>query len=226
MKALAINPRTVYGSLMHHRAEWAAMQEQAGKAPYNKLPTAPVLYIKPANTFLNFDQALRLPPACTQVQARACLALIFESNHSNTRIKPAGFAIKTEAATVRQMALFCDFTQAQPSWYRPPLRFNAFDGSLALPACSRPADEAALQTAVIETWVNGQCAHRYSAADWVCSAQDQLQAVSRFIAWEDGDVLMLGCPPDAPWVRAGDVVQTRWSKEVFTRTTVLAGEQA
>jgi 2-keto-4-pentenoate hydratase/2-oxohepta-3-ene-1,7-dioic acid hydratase in catechol pathway len=52
------------------------------------------------------------------------------------------------------------------------------------------------------------------------TAREQLQAVSEFIAWEAGDVLMLGCPPDAPLVKAGDVVETRTAGQVFTRTVI------
>jgi 5-oxopent-3-ene-1,2,5-tricarboxylate decarboxylase / 2-hydroxyhepta-2,4-diene-1,7-dioate isomerase len=219
-------PKTVYGSQMHHRAEWTAMQEQGMQPPYNKLPAAPVLYIKPATTFHGFDQSLRLPQGCQQVQARACVGLLFEPNPASVLIESAQSAIKNRAYMVKQAALLCDFTQSQPSLYRPPLRFNAFDGSLALPQFWRPWPASELPAARIETWVNGQYVHHYSAADWICSAEDQIQSVSRFIGWEAGDVLMMGCPPDAPWVKAGDVVETRWNNHVFTRTTLLPGDAA
>jgi 2-keto-4-pentenoate hydratase/2-oxohepta-3-ene-1,7-dioic acid hydratase in catechol pathway len=52
-----------------------------------------------------------------------------------------------------------------------------------------------------------------------------LHAASEFIAWQTGDVFMLGCPPDAPLVKAGDVVETRMNGHIFTRT-IIAQEAA
>ncbi len=216
---------TVYGSLMHHRAEWMLLGDRAHAAPYNKPPQAPVLYIKPANTFTPFGQSLHLPAGVERVQARSCLGLYCEGFEA-LALAPSHHNAMKEIANEASIALLCDFTLEQPSFYRPPLRFNAFDGSLALPqAWIRPSMDT-LPAAQIETWVNGECVQRYSAADWIRSAEEQWREVSRFIAWEAGDVLMMGCPSDAPWVQAGDVVEARMNGQVFTRTRVAAGAAA
>jgi 5-oxopent-3-ene-1,2,5-tricarboxylate decarboxylase / 2-hydroxyhepta-2,4-diene-1,7-dioate isomerase len=221
-----MNLQTVYGSLMHHRAEVMALGEQVNQPPYNKAPSAPVLYIKPANTFNAFGQTLRLQDQQTQLHARTCVGLILERNRSVDQSDSAQNAIKLIANMACRIALFCDFSHPQASFYRPPLRFNAFDGSLALPQSSLPWQPESLQSEHIETWVNGHCVQRYSTADWVCSATQQLEAVSAFIAWEAGDVLMLGCPLDAPLVQVGDVVEARMSGQVFTRTVIALEELA
>jgi 5-oxopent-3-ene-1,2,5-tricarboxylate decarboxylase / 2-hydroxyhepta-2,4-diene-1,7-dioate isomerase len=212
---------TVYGSLMHHRAEWDLLGERAHAAPYMQPPQAPVLYIKPANTFTLFGQSLHWPAGAARIQARCCLGLYLESFEALAVAESNDSATKN-VSTEPSIALLCDFTLEQPSFYRPPLRFNAFDGSLALPQAwvRQPIDS--LAAAQIETWVNGQCVHHYLAADWIRSARAQWREVSRFIAWEAGDVLMMGCPSDAPWVRAGDVVEARMNGQVFTRTELVA----
>jgi 5-oxopent-3-ene-1,2,5-tricarboxylate decarboxylase / 2-hydroxyhepta-2,4-diene-1,7-dioate isomerase len=218
--------QTVYGSLMHHRAELQAMKDAAHQPPYNALPKAPVLYIKPANTFNPFGQTFYLPHAHTQIQARACVSLIYKPNQPLAGIESAQNATKNVVRDDWAIAALCDFSLPHTSFYRPPLRFNALDGSLALPQTWLEWPQHGLQDQRIETWVSGQCAHAYSSADWLASAQAQLEAVSEFIAWEAGDVLMLGCPPDAPLVKAADVVETRLDGQVFTRTVIATESTA
>jgi 5-oxopent-3-ene-1,2,5-tricarboxylate decarboxylase / 2-hydroxyhepta-2,4-diene-1,7-dioate isomerase len=212
--------QTVYGSLMHHRAELAAIGDAVHQPPYNAPPKAPVLYIKPANTFCAFGETMRLPAAQPQIHARACVGLIYQPNRPVAGINTAQGAIKNIVLQDWQYALLCDFTLPHSSFYRPPLRFNALDGSLAAPQNWFAWPDDGLRSERIETWVNGELVHSYQTADWLRSAQDHLHAVSEFIAWETGDVLMLGCPPDAPLVKAGDVVETRMNGHTFTRTTI------
>ncbi|MBS7808828.1 fumarylacetoacetate hydrolase family protein [Variovorax sp. PCZ-1] len=212
---------TVYGSLMHHSAELQALGDASYEAPYNAPPHAPVLYIKPANTFNPFGQALRLSAAHAPIHARACIGLNYRPNQPVAGVETAQDAIKNIVIEDWRIALFCDFSLPHSSFYRPPLRFNALDGSLGLPQASASWSENDLKDQRIETWVNGVCAHRYQTSDWTCSALEQLQRVGEFIAWEAGDVLMLGCPPDAPLVKAGDVVEARMNGQVLTRTVIL-----
>ncbi len=221
-----MKPSTVYGSLMHHRAELQALAEAAHQPPYNAPPQAPVLYIKPANTFGDWGDAFHLPTAQTQVLARACAGLIYSPNQPTAVIKSIQYATNNIAIEDWKLALLCDFTLPHTSYYRPPLRFNALNGSLALPRHWIDWPAQGIDHLLIETWVNGQCAHSYNSADWLLCAREQLQAVSEFIAWESGDVLMLGCPPDAPLVSAGDVVEARLNDDVFTRTLIAPPETA
>lgn len=215
-----MTPSTVYGSLMHHRAELDALGDAATKSPYNAPPKAPVLYIKPANTFHAFGGVMPLPAAHAHIQARTCVGLIYWPNPASAGIHTAQDDTKSIAFDDWKMALLCDFSLPHESFYRPPLRFNALDASLALPQRWVQLQSNDLDSLRIETWVNGRCAHSYRSADWLSSAQTHLRAVSEFIAWEKGDVLMLGCPPDAPLVQAGDSVETRLGSDVFTRSAI------
>ncbi len=220
LNALSDPLATVYGSLMHHRTELQALGESAHQAPYLAPPQAPVLYIKPANTFSHFDSHIALPAGHAQLRARACVGLLFKQNQHVAGIKYAQNAIDLIVNNAFEVSLFSDFSIPHESFHRPPVKFNAFDGSLGLPAQSIETASVELSKLQIETWVNGVCQHRYSSADWLLSALEQLQAVSEFIAFEAGDVLMMGCPPDAPLVQAGDVVEVRMSDYTFTRNQI------
>ncbi len=211
-------PSTMYGSLMHHCAELDALSDAAHQSPYNAPPKAPVLYIKPANTHLAFGKSFSMPAQHLQIVARACVGLIYKPNSPLASVNTAQGAIKNIVIQDWHVALYCDFTLPHSSFYRPPLCFNALDGSLALPQNALPFSALDLSNLHIETWINGTRAHRYASSDWLASAQEQLREVSEFIAWETSDVLMLGCPPDAPLVKAGDVVETRMNGQIFTRT--------
>jgi 5-oxopent-3-ene-1,2,5-tricarboxylate decarboxylase / 2-hydroxyhepta-2,4-diene-1,7-dioate isomerase len=217
-----MNLQTVYGNLMHHGAELVALGDAAFQAPYNAPPQAPVLYIKPANTFCAFDGAMHLPAAHTHLRARACVGLLFTQNQPVAGIKSAQDATELIVNRTISISAFCDFTLPHESFLRPPVKFNALDGSLGLPREDAPIAITGLERLSIETWVNGACVHRYSSIDWLRSVQEQLCAVNAFIAFEAGDVLMLGCPPDAPLVKVGDVVEVRVASQIFTRTRVEA----
>ncbi len=222
MKPLPFNQplATVYGSLLHHRAELSALGQAAHQPPYEALPRAPVLYIKPANTLSAFAASIALPAGHLQLRARACLGLFFKQNRQLAGMNTAQYAINLIVNDAIQMSLLCDFTVPHESFHRPPVKYNAFDGSLGLPALSFEADSVDLDDLLLETWVNGVCQHSYRSADWLFPAAQQLQAVSEFIAFEAGDVLMLGCPPDAPLVQAGDLVEVRMNGHILTRNTI------
>jgi 5-oxopent-3-ene-1,2,5-tricarboxylate decarboxylase / 2-hydroxyhepta-2,4-diene-1,7-dioate isomerase len=211
---------TVYGSLMHHRAELAALGDAAHQPPYNTPPQAPVLYIKPANTLSDFDARIVLPAGYAQLRARACVGLFFKQKWQVAGKNTAHSAINFIANNVVDIALLCDLTVPHTSFHRPPVKFNAFDGSLGLPSHSIEVSSLDLQNLRIETWVNGIAAHHYSSTDWLTTASQHLQAVSELIAFEAGDVLMMGCPPDAPLVQAGDVVELRMNGHTFTRNPI------
>ena len=148
-------PTTVYGSLMHHRTELVALGEAVHASPYNAPPKAPVLYIKPANTHGAFGGEMPLPFEQRQICARACVGLIYKPNKPIAGIESAISAIKNIVMGDWQIALLCDFTLPHSSFYRPPLRFNALDGSLALPQDWQAWPRNGLDDARIETWVNG-----------------------------------------------------------------------
>jgi 5-oxopent-3-ene-1,2,5-tricarboxylate decarboxylase / 2-hydroxyhepta-2,4-diene-1,7-dioate isomerase len=201
--------RTVYGCLMNHPAEHAALGAALHAKPYGAPPRAPVLYIKPSSTFSKPGAALAWP--VPHMQVRACVGLFIEEKGLLPGIKSNDLAIDLIAN------VFGDFTRPQLDYFRPPVKFNALDGSLGLPAKWQRISAQALLQERIETWINGRCVHRYAVGELLRSPLQLLQEASTFIEFEPGDVLLLGCTPDAPLMQPGDQVQVR--------SALLAGAQ-
>jgi len=60
--------RTVYGTLLNFRSELETLGAQVNEPPYGAPPKAPVLYIKPANTWSRNGAAIALPARVTQAE--------------------------------------------------------------------------------------------------------------------------------------------------------------
>jgi 5-oxopent-3-ene-1,2,5-tricarboxylate decarboxylase/2-hydroxyhepta-2,4-diene-1,7-dioate isomerase len=195
---------TVYGTLMNFADEHAALAAQMNAPPYQAAPQAPVLYIKPANTFSAHGSAIALPQHVLQVQVRACIGLIFKSNTPLAQWNIAQAAIQNIAS----MVLLSDLTIPHESFYRPPVKFNCLDGFLCAGQAPSPLSNLAmLDDLTVTVRINGAVVHTFSTAHMVRSAAQLVNDVAEFINLQSGDVLLLGSPFNAPLARAGDVVE-------------------
>ncbi|TNF63431.1 MAG: fumarylacetoacetate hydrolase [Burkholderiales bacterium] len=196
MKPDAYLPRgTVYGTLLNFRRERALWAPRMHEAPYKAPPTAPVLYIKTANTFTHSGQAIVLPAGTGEVEVAASLGLV------------AG-----EAGRVVGAVLFNDLAIAHESYYRPPVKFRCVDGFLGVGDTVRPVDDlSALASLLLELRVNGVMRQRSALADLVRDATTLWADVGAFQTMRAGDVLMVGtdCLDDGtrPRVKEGDAVE-------------------
>jgi 5-oxopent-3-ene-1,2,5-tricarboxylate decarboxylase / 2-hydroxyhepta-2,4-diene-1,7-dioate isomerase len=195
---------TVYGTLMNFACEHAALAEQMPQPPYKAAPQVPVLYIKTANTFSVHGSAITLPAHIHHVQVRASVGLVFQQNKAFDQSNDAQAAINNVAFLV----LLNDLTVPHASFYRPPVRFKCIDGFL----CAGPTAQAvhglsSLDALTITVRVNGLVVQTFSTASMVRSASQLVHDVAEFIDLQNGDVLMLGSPFDAPLARAGDTVE-------------------
>jgi 5-oxopent-3-ene-1,2,5-tricarboxylate decarboxylase/2-hydroxyhepta-2,4-diene-1,7-dioate isomerase len=190
---------TVYGTLMNFADEHAALAAQMNAPPYKAAPQAPVLYIKTANTFSAHHGAIALPAHVSQVQVRACIGLIFQSNQAVGQSNIAQAAINTIASVV----LFDDLTVPHESFYRPPVKFKCLDGFLCagqLPHAVGNLNE--LDAASITVRINGAVVQTFSMADTLRKAAQLVADVAEFIDLQNGDVLLLGSPFNAPLAKA------------------------
>lgn len=187
---------TVYGTLLNFQSEHALWAPRMNEAPYKAPPTAPVLYIKTANTFTAAGHSIALP-AGQPVSVAATLGLVMGANG------------------VTGAVLFNDVAIVHESYYRPPVKFQCVDGFLGVgPECvplQRLGGLDGLSGLVLELRING--VHRQTTAltELVRDAGTLLADVNAFMTLRSGDVLMLGsdCLPDGtrPLVHAGDTVE-------------------
>ena len=68
---------TVYAVLLNHRDAVAAVGDAAHAAPYDKPPVAPVLYLRPANTWSATGATVVLPDDVDAVDVEATVGIVF-----------------------------------------------------------------------------------------------------------------------------------------------------
>jgi 5-oxopent-3-ene-1,2,5-tricarboxylate decarboxylase/2-hydroxyhepta-2,4-diene-1,7-dioate isomerase len=187
----------VLGVLMNHRPALAALGEAVNQAPYKAAPQAPVLYVKPRNTWLASGGAVGVPSDAPELELGATLAAVIgRSVHA----VPAAQALDHVAGWL----LVADVCVPHAVYYRPSLRWQVRDGfcprgPAVVPRSAVPQPDAL--TIMVE--VDGQAVHQAPTGDRARDIATLIAEVSGFMTLSPGDVLMLGVAAGAPRVRAG-----------------------
>jgi 5-oxopent-3-ene-1,2,5-tricarboxylate decarboxylase/2-hydroxyhepta-2,4-diene-1,7-dioate isomerase len=169
--------RTVYGTLLNFREEVAAWSAKMNQAPYQAPPKAPVLYIKPANTWSANGAAIAVPARVPEVEIGATIAMVMKS-----------------AQEIAGYVLMNDLSIPHDSFFRPPVKFKCLDGFLGVGDRVRARNEAGDPAIFkLEVRVNGELKQTVRFADLVRPAEQLLADVSEFMTLQPGDALMLGC---------------------------------
>ena len=166
---------TVYGTLLNFKTELAAMQPQMSQPPYKAPPHAPVLYVKPANTWSANGASITVPARVPDVEIGATIAMVV-SGGLNSQIR---------------YVLMNDFSIPHNSFFRPPVKFKCLDGFLGIGSQTIEADMP--EDFKLEVRVNGDLVQSLDFSQLVRPASQLLADVSEFMTLHDGDVLMLGC---------------------------------
>lgn len=186
-----VNRGTVYGTLMNFRGELEALGDRINEPPYQAPPKAPVLYIKPANTWTENGGAIPLPAHVPEVEIGATVAMVMKSAR-----EIAGFVLMNDVSIPHE------------SLFRPPVKFKCLDGFLGIGDRIRARNEAGDPAVFkLEVRVNGELKQTVRFSQLLRSADQLLADVSEFMTLGEGDMLMLGCDVGRPRVRVGDRVQ-------------------
>jgi 5-oxopent-3-ene-1,2,5-tricarboxylate decarboxylase/2-hydroxyhepta-2,4-diene-1,7-dioate isomerase len=190
----------VYGALLNQRGALAALGAAASQPPYQAPPRAPVLYIKPRNTLNGPAGAVAVPADAPELEVGATLGVVI--GRTACRVA-AGEALEFVAG----YTIVNDVSVPHTSFYRPSIRLKARDGFCCIGpvvvARARIADPDALD---IRVYVDGQLAQSGSTRDLVRPVRQLIADVTEFMTLAAGDVLLVGVPPGAPRVRAGQGV--------------------
>jgi 5-oxopent-3-ene-1,2,5-tricarboxylate decarboxylase/2-hydroxyhepta-2,4-diene-1,7-dioate isomerase len=192
---------TVLGVLMNHRPALAALGDAAHQPPYKAPPQAPVLYVKPRNTWLASGGAVVVPADAPELIFGATLAAVIG------RVAK-GVAAADALAYVAGWLLVGDVFVPHEVFYRPSLRWRVRDGFCPLGAHVVPC--AAVPTPddlTLTVAVDGQTVHESGTGDRVRDIATLIADVSAFMTLNPGDVLMTGVAHGAPRVRAGQGVR-------------------
>jgi 5-oxopent-3-ene-1,2,5-tricarboxylate decarboxylase/2-hydroxyhepta-2,4-diene-1,7-dioate isomerase len=200
---------TVYGTLMNFRGEHEALAAQMNEAPYQGAPQAPVLYVKPANTWTENGRSIVLPADVPEVEVGASIAMVMKS-----------------AREVEGYVLVNDLSVPHDNFYRPPVKSKCIDGFLGIGDRIRARNEAGDPAVFkLEVRINGELKQTVRFAHLVRSADKLLADVSEFMTLGPGDLLMLGCDVGRPRARAGDRIDISMPA-LGTLTNALVAEAA
>ncbi|TWO70982.1 fumarylacetoacetate hydrolase [Caenimonas sedimenti] len=200
---------TVYGTLMNFRGELDAIGAKMSEPPYKAPPQAPVLYVKPANTWSENGAVIHLPAHVPEVEIGATVAMVMKS-----------------ATEVAGYILLNDLSVPHDNFFRPPVKTKCLDGFLAIGDRVRARNEAGDPAVFkLQVKVNGELKQTVRFAELVRSADKLLADVSEFMSLRPGDMLMLGCDTGRPRARAGDRIEISMPA-LGTLANTLAAEAA
>ncbi|MEX8192900.1 fumarylacetoacetate hydrolase family protein [Comamonas guangdongensis] len=194
--------RTVYGVLLNDRATVERLSPQFDSAPYKAAPKAPVLYIKPRNTFAADGAAVAVPAEPGELRIDATIGLVL--GKAATRVS-ADEALSHVAGFV----LASDLTLPHENYYRPAIRQRDRDGFCPMSRLLQGEAGFELDRATLSIAINGRRVYERSFAALVRPAAQLIADVSEFMTLAVGDVLLLGPGEASPLARAGDTVLIR-----------------
>lgn len=203
---------TVYGTLLNFSAEMAALQSQMSAPPYKAAPQAPVLYIKPANTWSAHGATIAVPQRVPQVEIGATIGMVISASFLHLAdVNNPSSATYSIANQPIQFVLMNDLSIPHSSFFRPPVKYKCLDGFLGIGSQTVSAQASGdPKDFKLEVRVNGEVVQRLDFSQLVRPAAKLLADVSEFMTLRAGDVLMLGCDclPNGkrPLARVGDVI--------------------
>lgn len=190
---------TAYGALLNDSATLQRLAPQFGCAPYKAAPVAPVLYIKPRNTFARDGAAVAVPSAPGEVRIDATIGLVI--GQAATRV-----TVQQAMAHVAGFVVASDVTLPHENYYRPAIRQRDRDGFCPMSAPLAGGGGFDPDKARLLVHINGQIAYVRSFSTLVRPAAQLIADVSEFMTLAAGDVLLLGPGEASPLARAGDQV--------------------
>lgn len=180
---------TVFGTLLNFRSELEALGDKVNEPPYK----APVLYIKPANTWSADGDEIPVPANVPQVEVGATVAMVMKA-----------------PGVVAGYVLMNDLSVPHASFFRPPVKYKCLDGFLGIGSMMLARGEGVDPSRlVLEVRVNGQLRQTVAFNHLVRGPERLLADVSEFMTLAAGDALMLGCDVGRPMARVGDRIEIR-----------------
>ncbi len=195
-----LEPGTVYGTLLNDRAMVERLTPQFDSAPYKAAPKAPVLYIKPRNTFAAEGAAVEIPHTPGEVRIDATIGLVIGRSATGVRVDQA-------MGHVAGFVVVSDVTLPHENYYRPAVVQRNRDGFCPMSRMFRDQVGFDLDNATLSVSINGERAYERSFATLVRPAAQLIADVSEFMTLAAGDVLLLGPGEGSPLARAGDRIK-------------------
>ena len=191
----------VYGVALNFRAALDSLGEKMNRDPYKKPPEAPVLYLRPRNTWNTNGAAIPVPADAQQLKMGGTLGVII--GRTACRV-----AAKDALAYVGGYTVVNDVSIPHESYYRPAIRQRCRDRFCAI--SPHVADRKALpdpNQSGIRIHINGRLRCEANTRGLVRPIERLIADITEFLTLRPGDIILVGEPHDAPLARAGDHVR-------------------
>lgn len=190
---------TIYGVALNYREELDQLGPSMYSEPYRQPPQAPVLYIKPVNTRSGHLSPIPLPKEEPKLKMGPALAIVIGKTASRIAEEDAyeyiaGYTVANDVSIPRD------------SYYRPAIRENARDGFCPIGHVAVRKEHIRPDHLPIRVYLNGELLLDYSSEGLVRSIPRLLADITEFMTLQEGDIILTGVPPGAPFAEAGDTV--------------------
>lgn len=195
---------TVYAVLLNHCDALDALGDAVHDKPYGKPPIAPVLYLRPANTWDADGATVALPEGIDEAEVDATFGIVFDRATSHVSAADA-------LDHVRGFVVVADLTVPHASVYRPAIGQRNRDGFCVF--ASRVVDAASLdasldlQALAVEARVDDAVVATGTTAGLIRSVPQLIADISGFMRFDAGDVLLVGAIGKPARARRGDRVR-------------------
>lgn len=215
---------TVYGALLNFKGAYDQLAPKMNEAPYQNPPKAPVLYIKPKNTYISAQQLIPLPVCEEFVEVGAALAIV---------IGKVATKVKEEEALdyVLGYTIANDVSIPHESVHRPAVKYKARDGFLPVgPWIVQKESVENPNDLQIKVSINGEVKQENTTKNLLRSVEKLLADVTDYMTLNEGDVLLVGVPENAPLAKEDDLVTIeidqigKLENRVVSEKHVLGGE--
>lgn len=192
---------TVYGTLLNYKGAYEAFETSMHEDPYKAPPKAPVLYIKPENTFASFGASIPLPNDVPELEMGAALGVVIG--------KTAKQVGETEALKyVKGYTVVNDVGITHKSVHRPAVKQKARDGFCPIgPWITHQNARINPDALKIRVFINDELKQENSTRNLVRSVGKLIEDVTAFTTLYAGDTLLVGVPENAPLAKEGDRVK-------------------
>ena len=191
---------TVFAAALNRRETLEALGEALSRDPYRSPPKAPVLHLKPANTWIGPGEPIPCPPDVPALRMGGTIGLVIG--------RTASSVTETEALSyLGGLVVVNDVSIPYQSHYRPAIKQRCRDGFCPIGPVVVPAGPIDPDRLEVVIEVDGQVQSRTSGNGLVRGAARVLADISEFITLQPGDILLLGEPHQPPLATPGQQVR-------------------
>ncbi len=192
--------RAVYVAALNRQATLDALGDALTRDPYREPPRAPILHLKPANTWIGPGDPIPCPRDVPALRMGGTLGLVIGRTAS-------GVALADALDHVGGWLIANDVSVPYESHYRPAIKQRCRDGFCPIGPVVPASGLAEPDRSEVVIEIDGKIQCRADGSGLVRGAARLLADVSRFITFEPGDVLLMGEPHEAPLAGPGATVR-------------------